>query len=88
MCLQAYRIGDHAWGTQFHGEVTEDIFSDWIENYGQDPDAVSMGFDPEAHRARLSENIGRWNEIGRTLAGGFLEVARRRAGVETEPAAA
>lgn len=86
VCLQAYRVSDAAWGTQFHGEVTAEIFSGWIKNYGHDPDAVKIGFDPDAHRALLRANIRRWNEIGRTLVEGFLEVARTRAGVEPQPA--
>lgn len=88
LCLQAYRLGETAWGTQFHGEVTREIFRGWIDNYRQDPDAVRIGFDPDAHRALLEDKIRRWNEIGRTLAGGFLDVARERAGVEPEPATA
>lgn len=88
VCLQAFRLGDTAWGTQFHAEVTEEIFGGWIENYGQDPDAVRTGFDPDAQRALAAANIRRWNEIGRRLAEGFLEVARVRKGVEPQPATA
>jgi GMP synthase (glutamine-hydrolysing) len=86
--LQAYRIGETAWGTQFHSEVTRDIFAGWIDNYANDPDAVRTGFEPEQARAALDAHIGRWNEIGRTLAGGFLAAAAARAGVEPEPARA
>ena len=88
VCLQAYRIGDRAWGTQFHGEVTEQIFARWIENYGTDPDAIRLGFDQRLERKRLAANIGRWNELGRTLAGGFLEFARSRARSEPQAATA
>ncbi len=29
-CAQAYRLGERAWGIQFHAEVTPEIVSDWI----------------------------------------------------------
>jgi GMP synthase-like glutamine amidotransferase len=72
VCLQAYRLGDNAWGTQFHAEVTSQICNGWIESYDTDPDAIALGFDQEEARAAVAQNIGRWNEIGRELARGFL----------------
>jgi GMP synthase (glutamine-hydrolysing) len=87
VCLQAYRLGDSAWGTQFHGEVTREIFGRWIDNYGTDPDAVRLGFDTGGERKRLDREIDRWNELGRSLVGGFLEVAGARAGAPGAPAA-
>jgi GMP synthase (glutamine-hydrolysing) len=81
VCLQAYRLGDSAWGIQFHAEVTEEIVSEWISRDGPDPDAVRVGFDPAREQLRLEEEIGRWNELGRKLADGFLTIAADRAGV-------
>jgi GMP synthase (glutamine-hydrolysing) len=75
VCLQAYRVGDRAWGIQFHAEVTQANAEVWISRYDTDPAAVEAGFDPEAARAELAERIGEWNRIGRTLAGGFVAQA-------------
>lgn len=75
---QVFRVGDRAWGTQFHAEVTPEIVESWIENYGTDPDAVAQGFEPGEQRRRLHEEIGRWNGVGRRLVGSFLRVAARR----------
>ncbi len=86
--LQAYRLGDTAWGTQFHAEVTREICESWIANYDTDPDAVALGFEPEAARERVAAEIGRWNELGRTIAAGLLEVAAERAGVPAGSAGA
>ncbi len=72
VCLQAYRLGDNAWGTQFHAEVTSQICNGWIESYDTDPDAIAVGFDQDEARTAVAQNIGRWNEIGRELARGFL----------------
>ena len=35
-CLQAYRIGGHAWGIQFHAEVTGSDFEQWLETFAID----------------------------------------------------
>jgi GMP synthase-like glutamine amidotransferase len=89
VCLQAYRLGDAAaWGTQFHAEVTRTICESWIANHDTDPDAVAQGFDPEAERVRVAEEIDRWNELGRRLMRGFLGVAAERAGAEPARASA
>ena len=78
VCLQGYRLGEAVWGTQFHAEVTEEICRSWIDDFRSDPDAVAQGFDPEAARAAVSEHIAKWNELGRRLVGGFLDVAAKR----------
>ena len=54
VCLQAYRLGDNAWGTQFHAEVTSEICNGWITNYDTDPDAIALGFDQDAARAEVA----------------------------------
>ena len=35
-CLQAFRLGDAAWGTQFHIEVTRDILLAWMRWGGEE----------------------------------------------------
>ena len=50
-CAQAFRVGDAAWGVQFHPEVTHEMLEEWIDDYDSDPDAVRLGFDPAAARA-------------------------------------
>jgi GMP synthase-like glutamine amidotransferase len=39
-CLQAYRLGELAWGIQFHPEVTLADVESWIDDYRSDPDAA------------------------------------------------
>jgi GMP synthase (glutamine-hydrolysing) len=75
VCLQAYRLGELAWGIQFHAEVTPEDTEGWIDGYDKDPDAVRMGLDPEALRAQTRGLIGAWNEIGRGLCERFLDAA-------------
>jgi GMP synthase (glutamine-hydrolysing) len=88
ICPQAFRLGETAWGTQFHAEVTKEIVGDWISIYGTDPDAVRAGFDPARERVRLEREIGRWNDFGRNLVRGFLTAAQERAGISPEHARA
>jgi GMP synthase (glutamine-hydrolysing) len=86
--LQSYRVGDRAWGIQFHAEVTRENAEVWISRYDTDPNAVAAGFDPDAARAELAERIGEWNQIGRTLAGGFLARAEALSGAPARRATA
>ncbi len=79
VCLQAYRVdGLAAWGLQFHSEVTLADANEWIDDYGSDPDAVSIGLDQEALRAETHERIGAQNELGRALARRFVACAGER----------
>lgn len=73
--LQAFRIGDRAWGIQFHAEVSARDALKWTREYENDPDAVRIGLDPEALARSIHERIGAWNEVGRALCGRFLDLA-------------
>ena len=74
-CSQAFRLGETAWGVQFHPEVVPEIVREWALDYESDPDAIAMGFDPPAHIAEAAERLPAWMEIGRDLFEGFLTAA-------------
>ena len=74
-CPQAFRLGEHTWGVQFHPEVVPEIVREWALDYESDADAIAMGFDPPAHIAEAEERLPAWMEIGRTLFDGFLTAA-------------
>jgi GMP synthase-like glutamine amidotransferase len=79
ICLQAYRIGELAWGIQFHAEVTAADAESWIADYRSDADAVAIGLDEEGLLDRTREKIGPWNELGRALCERFLDAISTRA---------
>jgi len=73
VCTQAYRLGERAWGIQFHAEVTSADAGRWIDDYRSDEDAVRIGIDPDALREETERKIGEWNRLGRGLCGRFLD---------------
>jgi GMP synthase (glutamine-hydrolysing) len=80
VCLQAYRIGDVAWGIQFHAEVTLQDFERWLDDYRNDADAVRIGIDVDGLRSVTRSRIAAWNDLGRGLCERFVRVAAERAG--------
>jgi GMP synthase-like glutamine amidotransferase len=73
VCTQAYRVGEMAWGIQFHAEVTAADAERWIDDYRSDEDAVRIGLDPDALHAETKEKMAEWNQLGRELCGRFLD---------------
>jgi GMP synthase-like glutamine amidotransferase len=68
-CPQAFRLGESAWGVQFHPEVTAKIVATWAE---LSPEEVPRGL-----LAETDLRISRWVEQGRGLCAAFLEQAER-----------
>jgi GMP synthase (glutamine-hydrolysing) len=77
-CLQAFRVGDHAWGIQFHAEVTAGDFQTWLDDHGHDASVIDEGFEPGAIAAETKQQMAAWHEIGRGICERFLDVASRR----------
>jgi GMP synthase-like glutamine amidotransferase len=71
VCTQAFRLGDSAWGVQFHPEVTLEQVEGWLEEDEPIP------LDRERLLADTRERIDAWNELGRTLCSAFVDVAER-----------
>jgi GMP synthase (glutamine-hydrolysing) len=71
VCTQAFRLGDWAWGIQFHAEVTGPQIEGWLDEKERIP------ADPEAIRTETRQRIGAWNELGRALCGAWVEAAER-----------
>jgi GMP synthase (glutamine-hydrolysing) len=72
VCTQAFRLGDAAWGVQFHPEVTLDIVSSWVE---ESPEEVPGNV--EELLVETKTRIEDWTELGRSLCGAFVTAAER-----------
>jgi GMP synthase (glutamine-hydrolysing) len=71
VCSQAFRLGELAWGVQFHPEVTLAMVEQWLS----EPEEVD--FDREALRRETYGRIEEWNALGRELCAGFLAAVER-----------
>jgi GMP synthase-like glutamine amidotransferase len=76
-CLQAFRLGEVAWGTQFHIEVTRDILLTWARWGGED--LAQAGYSQERYMEELERHLPPHEEIGRGMAERFAEIAATRA---------
>ena len=71
ICTQAFRLGDAAWGIQFHAEVSHAQIARWLL------EDEAPGFDLEAIGRETEDRIEDWNALGRGLCGAFVQVAER-----------
>jgi GMP synthase-like glutamine amidotransferase len=74
-CAQAYRVGERAWGIQFHAEVDSAAIEYWLDDGADGEDVREVSLDIEAERQRTWREIAAWNDLGRALCSRFLEVA-------------
>jgi GMP synthase (glutamine-hydrolysing) len=75
--LQAYRVGDLAWGVQFHLEVDALEFGWWLEVADAEVDlAAAWGKTADAMRAEAATHMPRQEARGREIFARFAEVAR------------
>jgi GMP synthase (glutamine-hydrolysing) len=73
VCTQAFRLGDAAWGVQFHPEVKLAQIEGWSREDPEEGEEIPGG--PEALLEATYPRIERWNELGRGLCAGFLATA-------------
>ncbi|MFI6497081.1 type 1 glutamine amidotransferase [Nonomuraea typhae] len=60
---QAFRLGERAWGVQFHPEVTPEIFDGWITATGRDPALAAEV------RAADDDLVATWRPVAEAFAG-------------------
>lgn len=79
VCLQGFRVGENAWGLQWHPEVTADSILLWGREYPPEPDGVPVTVDLDALRADIVQRISSTNADGRALCARFLAASERGA---------
>jgi GMP synthase (glutamine-hydrolysing) len=77
---QAFRVGERAWGVQFHPEVSRETFQGWADGHERDGDWARWGIDPSAP---IGEFVARGDEL---VAAGRLLTARFAAAITTAKA--
>jgi GMP synthase-like glutamine amidotransferase len=75
VCLQSFRIGDRAWGVQWHPEVTAESVLLWADRYPPAPGGVPVSIDLPALRAAVAARMHATNDEGRALCARFLAAA-------------
>ena len=70
VCSQAFRLGERAWGLQFHPEIRLEQIEEWVRK-GERPNG-------DAIVAELRERIDEWQAFGARLLRAFLRVAAER----------
>jgi GMP synthase-like glutamine amidotransferase len=90
--VQAFRVGDHAWGLQFHVEATAETVPDWaaIPEYAAALRATLGPGAESALAARVHDHLADFNEHARIIYGNLMRaVAKSQAArVRGEPSVA
>ena len=72
--LQAFRVGDTAWGIQFHPEPSLEMLDGWTRALGHLMEAA--GVDPAATRRLGRRHVPEWSERAAGMGRRFAAVAR------------
>ena len=70
ICTQAFRLGQPAWGIQFHAEITLPMLTAWAEE-----DPADLLVPPAELLAESEARMTGSNELGRALCAAFLSAA-------------
>lgn len=73
--VQAFRVGDRAWGVQYHPEVTGEDFAAWTES--THTALVALGFDPAGLRRQVSSHAAHLDAVAAAHGGAFREIVDR-----------
>ena len=76
-CVQAFRIGEAAWGTQFHIEVDASILLSWQRQAPEELERV--GYPPQRYLEELERNLPGHQALGDGMAARFAALAAERA---------
>jgi GMP synthase (glutamine-hydrolysing) len=80
VAVQAYRVGDRAWGIQFHQEVDAREFGMWVDLASAEVDLAAVwGKSAEQLRSEARQHMTGHEERGRELFRRFASVVRERA---------
>jgi GMP synthase (glutamine-hydrolysing) len=82
---QAFRVGDCAYGLQFHLEVTPPMLDDWLREIGNCRELAELDYiDPQAIRAAAPRQMPPLVAVARRVFGRFAGMCRAAAGAGGE----
>jgi GMP synthase (glutamine-hydrolysing) len=77
---QAFRHGAHAYGLQFHIEVSDEIIADWLHQPGNCGELAGLDYiDPDEIRRQTPEKLPAMQALGRRVLGRWAGLCRTRA---------
>jgi GMP synthase (glutamine-hydrolysing) len=72
---QAFRVGDNAYGIQFHFEVDRAIVQRWLDEIGDDAMRAEWGIGTEELLRQVDQHLEAQAQAGRTLLRAFLDAS-------------
>ncbi len=78
--VQAYAVGEYAFGLQFHSEVTDVTVEDWVQisAYSADLELTLGSTGCEALKQAVSQQLLPMNHDAKIIFDNFLEIVKRR----------
>lgn len=76
---QAFRIGEHAWGLQFHLEMTEPMIRDWVEAADEKSKTVHPDWNACEVLTQTPCFLPEMETLARKVFGGFVSLVRSSA---------
>lgn len=77
VCLQAFRVGERAWGLQWHPEVIAETALMWAQLAIPAVNGVPVDLDPAQLADAVAARMEQTNADGRALCRRFLQIAER-----------
>ncbi len=77
---QAFRYGAHAYGFQFHPEMTAQMVEEWIQEGKEEIESAKLPHGPDEIRRLCPENLIHLNRLAKLTVEGFISLSPRGEG--------
>jgi GMP synthase (glutamine-hydrolysing) len=83
---QAFRVGDSAYGLQFHIEMTAPMIDDWLSESGNCGELAELDYvDPAAIRAAVPQKLPPLQQLAQKVLGRFAEMCSEKSRAGRNP---
>ena len=80
--VQAFRVGDRAWGLQFHVEVGQDTVAEWASVPTYREALAGAGVDEDGFASAVAERLAPMERLSATITERFMAAADRTAALD------